>query len=35
MCRFCAIATVLLGRGYMCRPCWRQAYRNRGKKKAS
>lgn len=28
-CRFCEIASRILGRAYMCRPCWRRANVNR------
>lgn len=30
-CKFCEYATRILGRAYMCRPCYRRAYVNRKK----
>lgn len=32
MCKHCIRATELAGKPYMCRPCWRKAYRNKKKK---
>lgn len=31
MCKFCALASWLLGRPTLCRPCWRKMYRNKNK----
>lgn len=32
MCKYCIRAAELAGKSYMCRPCWRKAYRNKRKK---
>lgn len=32
MCKHCIKAAQVVGKPYMCRPCWRARYRN-GKKK--
>jgi len=32
-CKFCVLASILCGRGYMCRPCWRRQYHNKPRKR--
>lgn len=32
MCSYCSIASMLAGKAYMCRICWRKHYRNARKK---